>query len=116
MARSKQSNRKTSSGVLRPLDKPETAPPASRLNGRPLRPAPFRPERNAALEADGAGLTKVGARFRDKFADLHDIDPSEVDLGLVRLVEALNADTEANHAALSALQLKRTEFGVLHQV
>lgn len=115
MARSKQSTSKSSSGVLRPLANPETAPPASRLKGRPLKPVPFRPERGSTPENDGAGLTKVGARFREKFAELHNIDPSKVDIGLVRLVEALNADTEANHAALSALQVKRTEFGVLYQ-
>lgn len=106
----------SSSAVLRPLGDPELAPPASRLQGRPLRPIPFKPERGSEPQADGAGLSKVGARFREVFAQIHDIDEAEVDLGLIRLVEALNADTDRNHAALSALQIKRTEFGVLHQV
>lgn len=106
----------SSSAVLRPLGDPDLAPPASRLQGRPLRPVPFKAERGSDPQADGAGLSKVGARFRDVFAQLHDIDEPNVDLGLVRLVEALNADTDRNHAALSALQVKRTEFGVLHQV
>lgn len=106
----------SSSAVLRPLGDAELAPPASRLHGRPLRPIPFKPERGAEPQRDGAGLTKVGARFREVFAQVHGLDQDEVDLGLVRLVEALNADTESNHAALSALQIKRTEFGMLHQV
>jgi len=106
----------TSSAVLKPLTDPDLAPPASRLDGRPLRPIPFRAERGSAVQSDGSGLTKVGARFRDVFADVHGIDPDQVDIGLIRLVEALNADTDHNHASLSAVQTKRTEFGVLYQV
>ena|GEM_PF-3508592 len=111
-----QSVSKTSSAVLRPLQDPDLAPPASRLDGRPLRPIPFRPERGSAQQVDGAGLTKLGARVREVIAAEHGISPDDVDLGLVRLVEALNADTDRNLAALSSLQVKRTEQGVLHQV
>ncbi|MGX5653893.1 hypothetical protein ACWKWC_03890 [Geodermatophilus nigrescens] len=109
-------NARSSSAVLRALTDPELAPPASRLEGRPLRPEAFRPESGRDNEADGAPLTKFGGRFREVFAEAQKISVEEVDLGLIRLVEALNADTQANLAALSAPQMKRTEQGVLHQV
>ncbi|MGY1736866.1 hypothetical protein [Geodermatophilus sp. SYSU D00684] len=109
-------NARSSSAVLRALSDDELKPPPSRLKGRPLRPEPFRPEAGREAEADGAPLTKFGGRFREVFAEAQGVSIDEVDLGLVRLVEALNADTQANLAALAAPQTKRTEQGVLHQV
>lgn len=117
---SRNSNRtstaKSSSTVLKPLSEPELAPPVSRIEGRPLRPEPFRPESGRPAEADGKPLTKLGWRFREVFARYHKVEEDEVDLGLIRQVEALNADTDKNLAALSAVQAKRTEHGVLHYV
>lgn len=104
------------SSVLPALAELDLAPPAARLVGRPLRPVPFRPEAGRPAEADGQPLTKLGWRFREVFARAHGIADAEVDLGLVRQVEALNADTDRNLAALSAPQTKRTEQGGLLQV
>jgi hypothetical protein len=115
-ARSSSSASRSSSAVLAPLADPQLAPPPSRLTGRPLRPEPFHPERGRPVEADGAPLTKFGGRFREVFAEAQGVDSQDVDLGLVRLVEALNADTTANLAALSAPSLHRTERGFLKQV
>jgi hypothetical protein len=108
---SRTSTAKSSSNVLRPLSEPLLAPPVSRIEGRPLRPEAFRPEAGRPSEADGKPLSKFGWRFREVFAQAHKVDESEVDLGLVRQVEALNADTEHNLAALAAVQAKRTEHG-----
>jgi hypothetical protein len=88
----------------------------SRLADRPLRPEAFRPESGRPSEADGAPLTKFGGRFREVFAAVHKVGEAEVDLGLIRQVEALNADTDQNLAALSAVQTKRTEHGTLRFV
>lgn len=107
---------KSSSSVLEPLTKPELAPPVSRIEGRPLRPEPFRPESGRPDEADSRPLSKFGWQFREVFAQFHGVDPSDVDLGLVRQVEALNADSDRNLAALRAVQAKRTEHGTLHYV
>lgn len=109
-------NARSSSAVLRALIDPELAPPASRIQDRPLRPEAFRPEAGRPNEADGAPLTKFGWRFREVFSEAQNLSIEEVDLGLVRLVEALNADTSANLNALAAPQMKRTEQGTLHQV
>jgi hypothetical protein len=110
------STARSSSVVLEPLAKPELAPPVSRIEGRPLRPEPFRPESGRPDEADGRPLSKFGWQFREVFAQYHQVDPSDVDLGLVRQAEALNADTDRNLAALRAVQAKRTEHGTLHYV
>jgi hypothetical protein len=110
------STAKSSSTVLRPLNEPDLAPPVSRIEGRPLRPEAFRPEAGRPVEADGKPLTKFGWRFREVFAEAHRVEQDEVDLGLIRQVEALNADTDKNLAALSALQAKRTEHGTLRYV
>ncbi len=113
---SRTSTAKSSSTVLKPLSEPELAPPVSRIEGRPLRPEPFRPESGRPVEADGKPLTKFGWRFREVFATYHKVEEHQVDLGLVRQVEALNADTDKNLTALAAVQAKRTEHGVLHYV
>lgn len=102
--------------MLRPLTDPDLAPPVSRIEGRPLRPEAFRPESGRPVEADGKPLTKLGWRFREVFAAAHHVDPEKVDLGLIRQVEALNADTDLNLAALAAVQSKRTEHGTLRYV
>lgn len=107
---------KSSSSVLEPLTKPESSPPVSRIEGRPLRPESFRPESGRPDEADGRPLSKFGWQFREVFAQVNDVDPGDVDLGLVRQVEALNADSDRNLAALRAVQMKRTEHGTLHYV
>lgn len=107
---------KSSSNVLRPLGEPDLVPPVTRISDRPLRPEHFRPEAGRPEERDGAPLTKFGWRFREVFADAHHVGISDVDLGLVRLVEALNADTDRNLAALGAVQTKRTEQGALRYV
>lgn len=102
--------------MLRPLSEPALAPPVTRILGRPLRPEAFRPEAGRPDEADGRPLTKFGWRFREVFAAAHDVEESAVDIGLIRQVEALNADTDQNLAALSAIQAKRTEHGTLRYV
>lgn len=107
---------KSSSVVLAPLADPKLAPPASRIEDRQLKPEPFKPEAGQPDEADGFGLSRFGARFRTVFAGAHNVDEADVDLGLVRHVEALNANTERNLAALSASQYKRTEHGSLEYV
>ncbi|WP_353808182.1 hypothetical protein [Agromyces sp. SYSU T00194] len=109
-------NAKTGAGVLRPLADPETAPPVSRIEDRKLLPIPFRPEAGRPDERDGAPLSRLGARFRDVFAEEHRIAVEEVDLGIVRQVEALNADTDRNMKALGEIQTKRTESGTLRFV
>ena len=111
-----KSNPKTGAGTLRPLTDADLAPQASRLEGRKLLPIAFRPEANRPDETDGAPLSRFGARFREVFADEHGIAPEDVDLGIVRQVEALNADDDRNMAALGAIQIKRTEHGTLRQV
>jgi hypothetical protein len=109
-------NSKTGAGVLRPLADPETSPPVSRIEDRKLLPVPFRPEAGRAEEKDGAPLSRLGARFREVFAAEHGIAVDDVDLGIVRQVEALNADTERNMKALGEIQTKRTESGTLRFV
>lgn len=107
---------RSSSNVLAPLTDPELAPPVSRIQGRPLLPEPFKPEAGRPVEADGKPLTKFGGRAREVIAQVAGLDESEIDLGLVRMVEALNADTAHNLASISAVQTKRTEHGVLRYV
>ena len=111
-----KSTAKTAAATLRPLSDPQLAPPASRLRDRKLLPTAFRPEAGRPDEADGVPLSRFGWRFREVFAEAHDIDPEDVDLGILRQVEALNADPERNLAALAAPQVKRTEHGSLIQV
>ncbi|MDT0116591.1 hypothetical protein Q9R20_06265 [Microbacterium sp. PRF11] len=107
---------KTSAGTLAPLTDPETFPPPSRLDGRKLTTQPFKPQARQPKEADGAALTRFGVKFREVFAREHGIDEADVDLGLIRQVEALNADDDKNMAALTVVQSKRTESGTLRQV
>ena len=119
MARStnnKKSGPKSGASTLRPLSDAEVPLPASRIEGRKLLPVPFTPERGQSDEIDGVALTRVGRRFREVFAEEQGVDPAEVDLGIVRQVEALSADTDRNMAALSAVQSKRTEHGTLRYV
>lgn len=107
---------RSTSTVLAPLADPELAPPVSRIYGRPLLPESFKPEAGRPVEVDGKGLTKFGGRFRQVIAQVSGVDESDIDLGLVRLVEALNADTAHNLTSLAAVQTKRTEHGVLRYV
>lgn len=117
MARTTSKNTpKSSAATLAPLADPATFPPPSRLEGRKLTPLPFKPQAGSPQEEDGAALTRFGAKFRELFAREHGLDPADVDLGLIRQVEALNADDDKNMAALSAVQSKRTEHGNLRQV
>lgn len=116
MSRTSTTNAQSASAVLRPLTDPELAPPVSRIEERPLRPEAFRPETGRPVEIDGQPLTKFGWRFREVFAQAHNVDEAEVDLGLIRQVEALNADTERNLASLRTVQSKRTEHGTLRYV
>ena len=110
------STARSSSTVLAPLADPELAPPVDRILGKPLLPEAFKAEAGRPLEADGEPLTKFGWRFREVIAETAGLQTSDIDLGLVRQVEALNADTDHNLAALSAVQAKRTEHGVLRYV
>ncbi|WP_146247585.1 hypothetical protein [Curtobacterium sp. MCLR17_040] len=107
---------RSAANTLPPLTDPLTTPRATRLTGRKLRPQPFRPEAGQPNEADGVPLSRLGRRFREVFAAAHDIDESDVDLGLVRLVESLSADNDHNVNGLAAPQVKRTEHGTLTQV
>lgn len=106
----------SSSTVLSPLKDPALYPPVDRISDRPLLPEPFKPEAGRPVEADGKPLSKFGWRFREVVAETAGLATDEVDLGLVRQAEALNADTHHNLAALSAVQAKRTEHGVLRYV
>lgn len=106
----------SSSTVLSPLKDPALYPPVDRIQDRPLLPEAFKPEAGRPVEADGKPLSKFGWRFREVVAETASIPVEDVDLGLVRQAEALNADTAHNLAALSAVQAKRTEHGVLRYV
>lgn len=117
MARSTNNTKRKSAGsTLAPLTDPHLAPPASRLEGRKLAPMTFRPETGRPEETDGAPLSRLGWRFREVFAEAHHIAEADVDLGLVRQVEALDADSDLNLHHLSVPQVKRTEHGTLLQV
>lgn len=107
---------KSGAGVLRPLADDALAPQVSRIEGRRLTPVPFRAQAGQPPESDGRGLSRFGVRFREVFAAEHGISPAEVPLGIVRQMEALNADDDHNMAALTAIQEKRTEHGVLRQI
>lgn len=50
---------------------------------------------------DGEPPTKLGQRFRQRFAELNDLDEDDVDHGLIRDVEALSADHDANIQGLA---------------
>jgi hypothetical protein len=109
--------RKPRKSTLRALDDPETMPTVEQIDGqRQLLPQPFRPEAGRENEADGAPLSKFGAQFRETVARLQGVEPSEVPLGLVRMVEALNADTDENLAGLARPVAKHTEYGRLWSV
>lgn len=116
MARNNKKIPKSGAGTLGPLTDPEITLPPSRLEGRKLTPLTFRPEGKRDDEADGAPLSRFGAQFREVFAKEHGIVPEAVDLGIIRQVEALNADDNKNMSALTAVQTKRTEHGILRQV
>lgn len=105
--------RRSTNSLFRIYDDPDYAPDPSQLRGRPLVPETFAPERGRDNEADGAPLSKFGAQFRTKFADYNGVDVDEVPLGLVRYVEALNAETDDNLAGLAHPVPRYTEYGVL---
>jgi hypothetical protein len=107
---------RSGAGLLGPISNPDLWPPASRIAERELLPMPFTPESGRPMEADGAPLSKFGWRFREVLAKAQGIDEAQVDLGIIRLVEALNADTNRNLAGLSAPYTKRTEHGLIRQV
>jgi hypothetical protein len=108
--------RMSRSSVLRSLDDPETTPRVEQLSGRPLLPVPFRPESGRPPEADGAPLSKFGWEFREALARLQKVEASDIPLGLIRLVEGLNADTDDNLAGLARPVARYTEFGMLWSV
>ena len=108
--------RRTASPLFQLFDDPDRAPQSTQLLGRRLLPEPFVPERGRDAEADGAALSKFGAQFRVVFARLNRVAPEQVPLGLVRLAEALNADTDTNLAGLAHPVPKYTEYGVLWTV
>lgn len=111
------STSKIRKSVVRSLDSDSpTRPYAGQLTRQKLTPIPFTPERGAAVEDDGAALTKAGRTFREVIADVQGVDVTAVDLGIVRLFEALNADTDVNLAGLSRPMTRRTEFGTLTTV
>jgi hypothetical protein len=107
---------RSGAGLLRPISDAALWPPASRIAERELLPVAFTPESNRPTETDGAPLSKFGWRFREVFARAQRIPEADVDLGIVRLVEALNADTDRNLAGLAAPYVKRTEHGLIRQV
>lgn len=110
MAKTKISN------IIASLDDPEMRPHPDQLTSRPLSPMPFTPERGKDKEADGAALTKVGRTFRETVAAHQGVDPADVPVGMVRLFEALNADSDRNLAGLARPVARRTELGLLWTV
>ncbi len=50
---------------------------------------------------DGEAPTKLGARFRKQWAEVNAIDEDDVDHGLIRDIEALSADHDANIRGLA---------------
>lgn len=108
--------RTTRGSVLRSLEDPETTPRVEQLFGRPLLPMAFTPEAGRPPEADGTPLTKFGWAFREALAKLQNLDTSDVPLGLVRLAEALNADTDDNLAGVARPVARYTEFGLLWSI
>lgn len=116
MSNNPNPNSRSGAGLLRPISERDLWPPASRIAERELLPVPFTPEANRPTESDGAPLSKFGWRFREVFAKAQRISEADVDLGIVRMVEALNADTDRNLAGLSAPYMKRTEHGLIRQV
>jgi hypothetical protein len=108
--------RKTASSFFQLFDNPDRAPQPSQLLGRRLLPEPFVPERGRPIEADGVALSKFGGQFRVVFSGLNGVHAEQVPLGLVRLAEALNADTDTNLAGLAHPVPKYTEYGVLWTV
>jgi hypothetical protein len=61
----------------------------------------FTPAEDEPPLDDGEAPTKLGARFRRVWADLNDVDEAEVEHGLIRDVEALSADHDANIRGLA---------------
>lgn len=61
----------------------------------------FTPSEDQGPLDDGEPPTKLGARFRKQWAELNDIVEDEVDHGLIRDIEALSADHDANIRGLA---------------
>lgn len=79
----------------------------------PLSPDRF-PYMIESYSDDQIGDTAYGEAVRKLVAQANDVPPSDVDDGLVRLLEALNADTNYNKARLSAgPEYRSTEAGTL---
>jgi hypothetical protein len=96
-------------------DSPDLPDPAQ-LSAFPLTPVTFTPEKGAPDEADGAALSKLGRVFRETVAEKQGIDAGDVDLGMIRHFEAMNADTDRNIQGLSRPVLRRTALGTLWSV
>ncbi|SER40228.1 hypothetical protein [Actinokineospora terrae] len=71
-------------------------------------------ERNAVLEADGAPLSRFGARLRATIAKLRAVSPEQVPLGVIRALEAASADDEHNIRQLAQTQISRTGSGTMY--
>lgn len=111
------STSKVRKSIVRSLDSDSaTRPYVGQIRPHKLVPIPFTPEHGAVVEDDGVPLTKAGRTFREVVATAQDIDVTAVDLGIVRLFEALNANTDLNLAGLSRPMTRRTEFGTLTTV
>jgi len=61
----------------------------------------FTPAEDQPPLSDGEAPTKLGARFRKQWAELNGIDEEDVDHGLIRDIEALSADHDANIRGLA---------------
>ena len=61
----------------------------------------FTPAEDQPPLSDGEAPTKLGARFRKQWAELNDLDEEDVDHGLIRDIEALSADHDANIRGLA---------------
>lgn len=71
------------------------------LDAFPVTLPEFTPADDLEPLDDGETPTKLGARFRQLWAELHGIDEDEVDHGLIRDIEALSADHDDNIRGLS---------------
>src|SRR5687767_5041146 len=71
------------------------------LDAFPVTLPEFTPADDLEPLDDGEAPTKLGARFRQLWAELHGIDEDEVDHGLIRDIEALSADHDDNIRGLS---------------
>jgi hypothetical protein len=71
----------------------------------------FTPAEDQKPLDDGEPPTKLGARFRHQWAELHNVSEEEVDHGLIRDIEALSADHDANIRGLARPYRLRNHAG-----